>query len=730
MHRRTPLLLSVCLAATAVVVLAPAARAARPFSIQQFMPNDTQNTGICANPTPPGCTPDALSDKFDGVDSLAHLTVVTSQDAERVLWYVCPLGMPNAPADADLATCNVPIGTDTTGVSPPGDPDEEAYDVNWNIDGSLDQQRRDIVALACIGTGEVLNNPTPNCRAAVEHSIFLEDAQTGAALNQTSAAEFGRYRTLQPCLGTTSGNSACDAAKKLFPHGSSVPNDGFDFIAFTSDDVDALQWELNEADADQEPAASNFSDFGNCSLDGSGAISTTFKRWLCVLNGANIPADSELALSLLDANASGAQPEGTAGYCNSENNPTSSPSAQNIVQGAHDTCVLDVHYIVSVPREATRVVQTFAPNPPSPSANASCTNPDVDESSRLGTTEDEIICLFDQFGDPFNGPWTEETSGQGQIQDCGPEGVPHDHNGDGTIDDCHGATGADGQSSGITLANPAGSTGDQVLTSCFDLQNSTANPPVANHGCADATGALKTTKTIHWTTLPTDVFLAFNDPAPSNAADPCRTGVTFKHNVVGDHDILTFCTFDSNGNPVSTQGTGYTLQWTITGAHGQEQTAVRFNPAPPPNGTGSNAQGTAEVDAVHEGDNFIQVCLLDPNGDVVDCFSIEKQVDAAPGVRNVPTNLTAKKGRKFIRGKAKSAESECQSGRHVTLFRRRKGPDDVVGSDSTNQFGRWGVKTGHRRGTYYARVAASQATDRNGEQLNCLGDQSKDIHRP
>jgi WD40-like Beta Propeller Repeat len=99
------------------------------------------------------------------------------------------------------------------------------------------------------------------------------------------------------------------------------------------------------------------------------------------------------------------------------------------------------------------------------------------------------------------------------------------------------------------------------------------------------------------------------------------------------------------------------------------------------------------------------------------------------GGRDVPTNLTAKKNRKFIRGKA-ITEEECIPGREVTLFRRKKGTDPIVGINTTNTLGRWAVKTGRRQGTYYATIKAGQATDSvTGEALNCLPDQSKDVRR-
>ena len=85
------------LVAGVLVLAAPAAQAQRPFGIQQFEPNDTQfaSGGNCAAPnpgTPQGCINDYLSDKFDGVDSLAHLTAVATPETTQVTWYACPLG--------------------------------------------------------------------------------------------------------------------------------------------------------------------------------------------------------------------------------------------------------------------------------------------------------------------------------------------------------------------------------------------------------------------------------------------------------------------------------------------------------------------------------------------------------------------------------------------------------------------------------------------------------------
>jgi hypothetical protein len=52
----------------------------------------------------------------------------------------------------------------------------------------------------------------------------------------------------------------------------------------------------------------------------------------------------------------------------------------------------------------------------------------------------------------------------------------------------------------------------------------------------------------------------------------------------------------------------------------------------------------------------------------------------------------------------------------------------VIGVDTTNFLGRWGVRTGTRRGRYYARIAAATATDaQTAGLLNCLPAESKDV---
>jgi hypothetical protein len=57
-------------------------------------------------------------------------------------------------------------------------------------------------------------------------------------------------------------------------------------------------------------------------------------------------------------------------------------------------------------------------------------------------------------------------------------------------------------------------------------------------------------------------------------------------------------------------------------------------------------------------------------------------------------------------GKVRSERDRCKRHRHVTVFRKKEGPDIEMGSDRTGSRGRWKVKRAsvpaHR--TYYAKV--------------------------
>jgi len=313
----------------------------RPSYVEQLSPNDSSFVASCAFTD---CTPGELSDRFDGVDSLAHLTVVAAPETDNVSWYLCPTGMPDSPTNANLASCPVVLGMDSTGVFPSPSSVagrvDEAFDIWWDVPGAVDEIRRDVVALACIGPAQKLDAPNANCLASVEHNIFMDDESSGTAQNHTTTGEFGRYRTVPSCIGVAPGNATCDAAYQGFVNGSVVPNSGFDFRAFTSTDVASLQWVLNApADASAEPGLANFKWMDDCSLIGPGPPQS--KEWRCTVTSSVIPQSAGFVVSLRNANVGGAQPAGTGGYCNSNNAGSH--------QGAHNGCVLESFYLVSSP---------------------------------------------------------------------------------------------------------------------------------------------------------------------------------------------------------------------------------------------------------------------------------------------------------------------------------------------------------------------------------------------
>lgn len=501
MHRKT---VSILAAASlvggllAAIVAGPAqAQTSPPVAVTNFNPADNasfpnsafdparadqlEDTSLyteCTAGFDPGfanCTTDAqghdfadqLSDRFDGTDSLAHLTTVATQDADRVEWYVCGsaiTGTGNPLTQQELTENCTAIGTiDTTGRTVPGGniaaPTGEAYDTTWDIPASLDRTIRDIAALACAGAGTRLTTVSgqpANCRADVEDDISLDDAGTTTpgqlgitspqpAEEQTNTAEIVSICTSDPDFGDATElceessvpgdqtREQLDARFREFPHGSPVPNDGFVIRVTVSENTDDLQAALL-ANSGASGIRADLIATDDCTrVDDR----PTFDLYQCDFEpdytgegggGAvgGVPDNREMDLVVHTVDN-----EGT-GFCdNAENTAFFDNEGANTVGGIDDDpdgfdesdCQLDAHYVVSSARQGQVAQASFEPNNATGSPSSTAGTPacdsgetqDKEETNGIlapagagnafenGAQEFVVACFVDQFGDRVNG---------------------------------------------------------------------------------------------------------------------------------------------------------------------------------------------------------------------------------------------------------------------------------------------------------------------------------------
>lgn len=88
-------------------------------------------------------------------------------------------------------------------------------------------------------------------------------------------------------------------------------------------------------------------------------------------------------------------------------------------------------------------------------------------------------------------------------------------------------------------------------------------------------------------------------------------------------------------------------------------------------------------------------------------------------------NLTIKYPDPAFKGVVKTA-AKCRGDRQVVLRRIRKGPDQVVGRDTTSPRGRWKIVEADADGRYYARVLKRSFTQ-GDTQVICRGDRSPNL---
>jgi hypothetical protein len=98
----------------------------------------------------------------------------------------------------------------------------------------------------------------------------------------------------------------------------------------------------------------------------------------------------------------------------------------------------------------------------------------------------------------------------------------------------------------------------------------------------------------------------------------------------------------------------------------------------------------------------------------------------------IPSKLTIRWNaeRTLFAGHVKSDVEECLLNRLVTVFKVREGPDKRIGSDLTDDVGRWRVDRRHAKGRFYARIDRSSVGAYYGQGDTCGSARSETIQVP
>jgi hypothetical protein len=91
------------------------------------------------------------------------------------------------------------------------------------------------------------------------------------------------------------------------------------------------------------------------------------------------------------------------------------------------------------------------------------------------------------------------------------------------------------------------------------------------------------------------------------------------------------------------------------------------------------------------------------------CAALATAIAAVPAlatnVVKIDSKVTISAHAPAFHGRVKSDNHACETGRKVKLFKRRHGPDHLLGHDETNHKGRWQVGVNPlSSGAYYAKV--------------------------
>jgi hypothetical protein len=108
---------------------------------------------------------------------------------------------------------------------------------------------------------------------------------------------------------------------------------------------------------------------------------------------------------------------------------------------------------------------------------------------------------------------------------------------------------------------------------------------------------------------------------------------------------------------------------------------------------------------------------------LVACGGLVLAAGASALVSSYPTRVTIKEQNGDFHGKVKTdpgGEIYCLADRKVTLFKKKRGPDQKINSDTTGKDGRWDTGNTHvGHGKYYAKAKAVPQSMKRGELPLC-----------
>jgi hypothetical protein len=342
-----------------------------------------------------GSRGDVLSDRFDGVDSRAHLTLVATPKATRAAWYRCP-GTRKKPTDPQGPSIRRSSASASRSAKIPSRqlrPRRRWTTRPTNCSGTSPARSICSSSTSWLSSTSATSPsslvPIRCARQTLEQGVTVDDSGIGGRTTSgdivaicTADFFFGPGAIFDPCQvgGGLPGGGAqtyqgAGALFEPFEHGDAVPNGGFVLRVRTSTDAEGLVAPIDfGADRVVQPAVEDEFDF--CSVIRGAA---NYLEWECVFTAAQVADDSTMAIWITKV-------DGGGGQCS-----------------LLFECILDSHFSVSTRSQAKPPSAYFAVTPGNNdvAAGSSCAAPDVADDSSPGTVVRVHGCLQDQFGNPF-----------------------------------------------------------------------------------------------------------------------------------------------------------------------------------------------------------------------------------------------------------------------------------------------------------------------------------------